>query len=202
MPQALPIIGLAVTAMGTAASAYSSIQQGQAQQAAAKQQADAAMIQGMMENDAAQFQAKSAELTAQRIEDDGRTAKKEGYDAAQKKRLDAASFVAQQRLAAASSGVQVDQGAFMDKQLDTIEKGELDAFSINEQGLWSDYDKRVQAAGERSKGIGHAGAGAMALTGMRGRASMFNTKANNSVSWLPAGTTLLHGANRLLRRAF
>lgn len=202
MPQAIPIIGLAVTAIGTAASAYSSIQQGQAQQAAAKQQADAAMIQGMMENDAAQFQAKSAELNAKMIEDDGRVAKKEGYDAAQKKRLEAASFVGQQRLAAADSGAQVDQGAFMDKQLDTIEKGELDAFTINEQGLWADYDKRVQAAGERAKGTGYAGAGAMALTGARGRASMFNAKANNSVSWLPAGTTLLNGANSLLKKAF
>lgn len=202
MPQALPIISLAVGAIGTAASAYSSIQQGQAQQAAAKQQADAAMIQGMMENENAQFQAKSAELNAQMIEEEGKTAKREGYDAAQKKRLEAASMVGQQRLAAAGSGAQVDQGSFMDKQLDTVEKGELDAFSLNEQGLWNDYDKRLQAAGERSKGIGYAGAGAMALTKARGQASMFNAKANNNNSWLPAGTTLLNGANNILKKVF
>lgn len=202
MPQAIPAIGLAVSAIGTAASAFSSYQQGQSQQAAAKQQADAAMMQGMMDNEAAQFQAKSAELNAQMIEDEGKEAKRVGYENAQKKRLDAATMVGQQRLAAGSSGAQVDQGSFMDKQLDTVEKGELDALASNEEGLWQDYNKRLQAAGERSKGIGYAGAGAMALTKARGQSSLFSAKANSYVPWLPAGTQMLNGANSLLKKAF
>lgn len=200
MPQAIPLIGLAVTAIGTAASAYSSVQQGQVQQAAAKQQADAAIIQGMMDNNSAQFQAKTAEMNAQAIEEDGKQAKKEGYNAAQKKRLEAAGIVGQQRLATAASGAQVDQGASMDRQLDTIEKGELDAFALNEQGVWDGYDKSVQAAEERARGIGYSGAGAMSLTKSRGRAGMFKQRANNSVSWLPVGTTLLNGANNMLKK--
>ncbi|MEG2173798.1 MAG: hypothetical protein RRY29_11170 [Desulfovibrionaceae bacterium] len=202
MPQAIPAIGLAVSAIGTAASAYSSYQQGQAQQSAAKQQADAAMIQGMMDNETAQFQAKSAEMNAQMIEDEGKEAKRVGYENAQKKRLEAAGMVGQQRLAAASSGAQVDQGSFLDKQLDTVEKGELDALASNEQGLWEDYNKRLQAAGERSKAIGYAGAGTMALTKARGQSSLFSAKANSYTPWLPAGTSLLKGGNSLLKQIF
>lgn len=189
MAQALPAIGMALSTFSTA---YSAIQQGQAARAAAKQQANAAMWQGMLDNENAQFEAKSAEMNAQMLEEDGKEAKREGYDNAQRKRLEAASMVGKQRLEAGASGAQVDQGSFLDQQLDTVEKGELDAFAINEQGLWEDYDKRVQAADQRSKGMGYAGAGQMALARGRAKSSMFSTKANSYTPWLPAATSLLN----------
>lgn len=190
MPQALPVLGMAFNLFGT-------IQQGQAAQAAAKQQADAAMWQGMLDNENAQFQAKAAEMNAQMLEEDGKEAKREGYDKAQKKRFEAASIVGQQRLAAGASGAQVDQGSFLDKQLDTVEKGELDALAINEQGLWADYDKRVQAADQRSRGMGYAGAGEMALARGRAKSSLFSAKSNSYTPWLPMATTLLNKGSKM-----
>lgn len=194
MPQALPAIGMVFSTVGTA---FSAIQQGQAAQAAARQQADAARWQGMLDNENAQFQAKTAEMNAQMLEEDGKEAKRESYDAAQKKRLEAATIVGQQRLAAGASGAQVDKGSFLDKQLDTVEKGELDAFAITEQGLWDDYDKRVQAADQRANGLGYAGAGQMALARGRAKSSMFSAKANSYTPWLPAATTLLNKGLKL-----
>lgn len=196
MPQAIPAIGMAVSALTTASSIYGVIQKGQAERAAAKQQADMALLQGMMDNESAQFQAKAAEMNAQVLEEQGKDAKRAGYDNAQRQRLEAAAQVGQQRLAAGKSGAQVDQGSFLDRQLDTAEKGELDALAINQQGQWADYDKRLQAAEQRAKGIGYAGEGAMAMTRARGKAGMFSAKANSAASWLPVGSVLLKTANK------
>lgn len=189
----LGYISLGMSALGVAGSVASSVQQGQAQQAAARQQADMAMMQGMMENESAQFQADVANMNAESAEDEGREAKKAAYDNAQRTRMNAAQIVGQQRSAMAASGAQVDQGANLDLQLDTMEKGELDALAVNESGLWADYNKRLEAANYRAQGVGAATAGSMALAKGGAQSSLFNAQANSYMPWLSAGSTLLSG---------
>lgn len=192
MGTALSIATLALSAVGVAGSAVSSYQQGMAQQQAAKQQANMAMMQGMMENESAQFQAKVANMNAQTAEDEGREAKKVGYENAQRKRLEAAQIVGAQRSAMSASGAQVDQGANLDLQLDTMEKGELDALAVNEQGQWADYNKRLEAANFRAQGVGAATAGSMAMAKGSAQSSLYNAQSQTT-PWLSAGSSLLSG---------
>lgn len=191
MPQALPVIGLVTSVVGAVGGAYSSYQQGMAQQQAAKQQANMAMMQGAMENDQAQFNATVATMDAEKAEEEGREAKKEGYDNAQRKRLEAAKVIGQQRAEAGASGAQVDQGNFLDQRLDTAEKGEVDALAINEQGLWADYNKRLEGASHRAQATGLAGSGAMALKQADLKVSMQRNKPKEQVSWLSGGSKLV-----------
>lgn len=193
MPQAVPFIVMGISALGAVGSAVSSYQQGVAQQSAAKQQATQAMIQGMMENEASQFQSKVAVMNAEMAEAEGKEAKKIGYDNAQKARQQAAQLIGQQRSAMASSGAQVDQGAFLDLTLDTAEKGELDALAMNEQGLWADYNKRLEGANLRANATGMRTAGSMALAKGGAQSSLFNAQANSYSPWLSAGTSLISG---------
>lgn len=52
-----------------------------------------------------------------------------------------------------SSTPQVDAGAALDLNLDTTEKGELDALALQEQGLQQDYMKRVEAWNLREQAV-------------------------------------------------
>lgn len=198
MASAIPIISLVVGGLGAVGSAYSSYQQGVAQQNAARQQATQAMLQGMMENESAQFQANVATMNAEMAEEEGKEAKKIGYDNAQKARLQAAQMIGGQRSAMAASGAQVDQGAFLDLTLDTAEKGELDALALNEQGLWADYNKRLEGANMRANATGMATAGSMALAKGNAQSSLFNAQANSYSPWLSAGTSLIGGMGSAL----
>lgn len=184
---------LAASVLGAVGSAYSSYSQGMAQQNAARQQATQAMMQGMMENESAQFQANVATMNAEMAEEEGKEAKKIGYDNAQKARRQAAQLIGEQRSAMAASGAQVDQGAFLDLNLDTAEKGELDALALNEQGLWADYGKRLEGANIRANATGMRTSGSMALAKGNAQSSLFNAQANSYSPWLSAGTSLLGG---------
>lgn len=195
---ALGYTALGMSVLGAVGTAVSSYSQGAAQQNAARQQATQAMMQGMMENESAQFQANVANMNAEMAEDEGKEAKKIGYDNAQKARLQAAQVVGEQRSAMAASGAQVDQGAFLDLALDTAEKGELDALALNEQGLWADYNKRMEGANFRANATGARTAGGMALAKGNAQSSLFNAQANSYSPWLSAGTSLIGGLGSAL----
>ncbi len=137
----MAVIGAVAAVASATAGVVSSVQSAEAQ----RQQQE-------HEDDMAQYNAQVAEINAQRAEDEGKEAKKEAYEEATRKRQETAQIVGQQRAAQAASGAQVDQGANLDLNLDTAEKGELDAFSINKQGQWEDYNKRVDAWNYRQQG--------------------------------------------------
>ncbi len=138
---ALPIISAVAGIGGTALSVYGALQQ-----------ADAQRAQAEYSEDMAKYNAKVAEGNAQMAEDEGKEIKRQAYEDSLKKRQEAAQIVGTQRARQSAAGAQVDVGSALDLNLDTVEKGELDAFAIKEQGAWADYNKRVEAQNHRNQG--------------------------------------------------
>ncbi len=120
---------------GTAMSVSSQAQQAQAQQAQAEYQSKVA--------------AKNQELA----QEQARAARKEGYDASVRKRQEVASIIGSQRAVAGASGATVDNGSFLDLNLDTAEKGEMDALALYQQGLDKARNLEIQGwnAGQQSQ---------------------------------------------------
>ncbi len=138
---ALPIISAVAGIGGTAVGVYSAFQQADAQKAQAEYQADMA-----------NYNAQVAEGNAQMAEYEGKEIQRQAYEDSLKKRQEAAHIVGTQRAQQAASGAQVDVGSALDLNLDTAEKGELDALAIQEQGQWGDYNKKIDAWNLRSQG--------------------------------------------------
>lgn len=162
-----------MSVIGVGMSAVGGIQQGQAQQQ-----------QAQFQSDMAARNATIAEQNAQLAEEEGRESKKIGYENAVKKRQEAAGIIGGQRAAQAASGVTVDTGSTLDLNLDTAEKGELDAFALQDQGAQQDYLKRVEAWNLREQG-----------TGQQLQSKMYSQASNNS-PWLSAGGSLFSGLSQ------
>ena len=56
-----------------------------------------------------------------------------------------------QRAGAGASGAQVDAGGNLDRVLDTAEKGEMDALSLQQQGADAAYNQQLRAWGLRNQ---------------------------------------------------
>ncbi len=141
----MAIIGAVTAIASTAATVYASYEQQEAQRRASEQQEKAARAQAQYQQDMAEYNASIAETNAQRVEEEGRALKKDAYDESVRKRQEAQQIIGQQRALQSASGAVVDAGSSLDLNLDTAEKGEIDAFNIREQGAWQDYNKRVDA---------------------------------------------------------
>lgn len=165
---------IAASLAGAAMSAVGSYQQGQAQQR-----------QANMQSKLASRNAQIANQNAEMAEAEGREAKQIGYENKIKKRQEAAGIIGSQRAAQAASGVQVDTGSALDLNLDTAEKGELDALALQEQGLQQDYLKRTEAWNLREQG-----------TGQQIQAKMHSQMGNSYSPWLSAGGSLLSGVSQ------
>ncbi len=128
------IIGV-VTALASAGmGVYGAVQQSQSQKEQMEYQADMA-----------NYSAAVAEQQAQLAEEEGKALKQQGYEESLKKRQEASALVAKQRAAQGAGGATVDIGSTLDTNLDTVERGEIDAFQIRQQGEDGDYEKRLQA---------------------------------------------------------
>lgn len=164
-------IALVTGLVGTAASAYGSYQSAQAQQQQAAYQSKMAA-----------YNAQVAEKNAQLAEEQGRQAKKEGYENKLKKRQEVAGVIGAQRAAQGASGGVVDVGSNLDVNLDTTEKGEIDALKLEQQGLDADYQQRLQAWNYRAQGAASSSA-----------SKQYSQVAGGINPWVNAGSTLLGG---------
>lgn len=164
---ALSLVGAAVGALG-------SYQQAQAQKSQARFQAQAAERQAVI-----------ARQNADLALEEGREAKKIGYENSLRQRQEAARIIGTQRAAQAASGVQTDVGSALDVNLTTAEHGELDALALYDQGQRQDYIKRVEAWNLREQAVGNAAAGAM-----------YARQGQAVKPWLAGGTTLLAGVTQ------
>lgn len=135
------IIAGVMALAGTATSLYSANQQAQAQQ----QQKD---YEKKMLQRSAQIAGQQAEMT----EEEGREAKRQAHDEAQRTRLEASRIVSEQRSELSASGATLDEGSALDMNLDTVERGELDALRRVEQGARQDFAQRQQAWNIRNQG--------------------------------------------------
>lgn len=111
------VAGVITSLAGTGMSMMAQQQQAQAQQAQAN------------------YQAKVAQKNQELAQEQARAARKEGYDASVRKRQEVASIIGSQRAVAGASGATVDTGSFLDLNMDTAEKGEMDALALYQQGL-------------------------------------------------------------------
>lgn len=128
------VLGAVSTVAGMAAASEQQAQQQRAQ----KYQARVAQAN-------ADYEAAIAQKNQDMAEEQARAQRKEGYDAATQKRLEAAQLVAKQRAKQAGSGTVVDYGSNLDLNLDTTEKGEMDALAEYQKGLNAAYNTEIQA---------------------------------------------------------
>ena len=129
---------LVLAAVSTVASMAASAEQQAAQQRAQRYQAKVAQA-------TANYEAAIAQKNQAMAEEQARAQRKEGYDAAQKKRLETAQLIGKQRAAQAGSGAIVDFGSNLDVNLDAKEKGEMDALAEYQKGLNAAYNTEIQA---------------------------------------------------------
>ncbi len=166
----------AVTALASAAvGTYSAIENSNAQ----RQQAE-------YQSDMAEYNAKIAEQQAQMAEYEGAELKRDAYEEGLKKRQEAAHLVGRQRAAQAASGTTVDVGSALDLNLDTVERGELDALRLQEQGAWQDYNKRIDAWNYRNQ-----------AASLESKSDMYAHKAQQSSPFLTNTDSLLSGVKKV-----
>ena len=149
------VASLAATAISTGIGVYSSIKQGQAQQAQAE------------------YQSKVARRNADLAEQQASAQRMQGYEAMQAERLKTARLIGQQRAQAGASGVAVDSGSFEDVAEDTKAAGEFDAINAYNQGIDRAYNSEIQAWNYDSQAEGYSAqadaAGQSALLGAIGQ---------------------------------
>lgn len=163
MPVAIPVIAVALTAVGAGVAAYSSAQQGKAAEKAGKATASAERANAI----AAQQQ---AQLEANQVRRRNRL------------RLGA------NRAAAGKSGVDLEN--IEDVQFDTAVQGELEALATLYSGATSAsyYRSRADIAelgGRNAKRAGYLNAGATLLSGAGSAAGQFSSFSSSSTSSNP-----------------
>lgn len=121
----------------------------------------------------ANYSAAIAEKNQELAQDQAAAQRREGYENMVKKRQEVAGVIASQRAAQGASGAQVDQGSFLDLELDTAERGEIDALSLYQRGLDNAYNSEVQGWNYGQQAAG------------------YRSQANNiSPGWAAAGTAI------------
>ena len=166
-------ISAAMALAGTAAGVVGAARQAQAQRAQTQYQAKLA-----------QRSAAIAEQNAQAADGDAAAARREGAENAARKRQEAARLIGAQRAQAGASGARVDEGAALDRVLDTAERGELDALAARQQGADAAHNHDLRAWSYRNQ----AQAGEL-------EARALNEKAETDYLG-GLRTTLLNGAAR------
>ena len=172
------IIGAAMALAGTAAGAASAARQAQTQKQQARYQSQLAARNAAI-----------AEQNAQVADEEARAARKGGAEDAARKRQEPARIIGMQRAGAGASGAQVDAGGNLDRVLDTAEKGEMDALSLQQQGADAAYNQQLRAWGLRNQ----AESASLEAQYLRGR---------GNTDYLGLTTTLLNSAGRTGRNFF
>ena len=170
------IIGAAMALAGTAAGAASAARQTLNQKQQARYQSQLAARNAAI-----------AEQNARVADEEARAARKEGTEDAARKRQETARIIGMQRAGGGASGARVDAGGNLDRVLDTAEKGELDALSLQQQGADAAYNQR--AWGLRNQ----AESASLEAQYLRGR---------GNTDYLGLTTTLLNSAGRTGRNFF
>lgn len=175
---AAAIISAAVALAGTAAGVAGAAQQSRNQRRQAEYQAGLAARNAQI-----------AEQNALAADEEARAAKKEGYENAARKRQETARLIGMQRARAGASGAQTDAGGTLDRVLDTAEKGELDALSLQKQGADAAHNQELRAWGLRNQ----AQSSALEAQYLRQKPA---------TDYLGLTGTLLNGASRAGRNFF
>ena len=155
----------------------------------AVRQAEARKSQARYQSQLAARQAQIAEHNAQASEEAARQERKQGYEEAVRKRQEASLLVGAQRAQAGASGAQADTGATLDRLLDTVEKGELDALSRQQQAYDAAHTQELQAWAQRNQ--------AQAAT-----LDALYRKGQAKTDHLGLGSTLLNSAARTGRNFY
>jgi hypothetical protein len=172
------MISAAVAIAGAAAGTASAVQQAQSRNQQTEYQSKLAARN-----------AQQAELSAQAADETARQEKRVGYENAQAKRQEAARIIGAQRAQTGASGAQVDAGSALDQNLDTAEKGELDALSAEQSGQNSAYTQQHRAWNLRNQ----AAESSSSADFLGGR---------SKTDYLGLTTTLLNGASRVGRNFY
>lgn len=191
-----PVTGimLAATAASTGIGVMGSIQQGKAQSAQAKYQAEVSR-----QNQELAEQQASAE-------------RRQGYENMITQRQETARLIGRQRAAAGASGAVVDVGSNLDLQADTAAQGEMDAINAYHQGLDRAYNAEVQAANygnqaaaydataSSAKQAGYMNAAATAIGGIAEMGSIWGSYKSKQSGKTPAVNKVRPSYNSLSGR--
>lgn len=124
-----------------------------------------------------------ATQNAEIADEQGRQEARTGYENKLKKRQEVAGVVGSQRAIQSASGVMLDTGSFMDLQLDTVEKGEIDALQMQQVGIDNQYKYNVQAQNLKTQ-----------ASSLESQSHYLGNSAGSINPFLSAGTSLIGGA--------
>jgi len=140
-----------ITAVSMAASLAGTVMSSMAQQQAQQRQQQLAKQQAAQQEAVNRYQQQIAERNRDLAAEQARAARKEGYDAATRKRQQVSAIIGAQRARQGASGIGVDTGSALDLNLDTAEKGEIDALALQQQGLDKARNLEIQAWNSNAK---------------------------------------------------
>lgn len=135
------------------------------------------------QNQVASNEAIVANQNADIAEEQGRQEARTGYENKLKKRQEVAGVVGSQRAIQSASGVMLDTGSFMDLQLDTVEKGEIDASIMEQAGFDNQYKYGVQAQNFRTQ-----------ASSLESQSHYLGNSAGSINPFLSAGTSIVGSA--------
>lgn len=130
----------------------------------------------------AENEAVVARQNADIADEQGRQESRTGYENKLKKRQEVAGVVGSQRAIQSASGAVLDTGSFMDLQLDTVEKGEVDALALQQAGFDNQYQYDVQAQNLRTQ-----------ASSLESQSHYLASSAGSINPFLSAGTSLIGG---------
>lgn len=136
-----------ITAVTAVASLAGTVVSGIAQQQAAQQQAEQQEAAARYQQQVADRNRQIAQQNQELAEEQARAARKEGWDAAVKRRQEVASIIGAQRARQGASGTAIDAGSNLDLNMSTAEQGEIDALALQQQGLDKARNLEMQAWG-------------------------------------------------------
>ncbi len=95
--------------------------------------------------EASRQQAAMAERKQHLAEKEASEERHKGYEAMLRERQATARAIGEQRARAGASGAQVDEGSFLDRALDTVDRGEQNALFNYQQGLDNAHNALLRA---------------------------------------------------------
>lgn len=200
----LPVLALALTAVGVGVNAYGQIKAGKAAKKAGDTAARAQERAGTAQREAAESQAELADYNAQVAELQGEDAVDRGAEAESRFRTQVRRTIGEQRAGFAAGNIDVSFGSAVDVQADAAFLGEMDALQIRTNAAREAWGFKVQAEDYRKRGeiARKEGVALQETARLNAQATRESGRAQATSNYFGAASTLIGGSVSLLQMAY
>jgi hypothetical protein len=190
MAPALPFIAVAATVIGTGVAAYGAIQQGQAAKQAGRAQQQAAAYQAAVQQNNAAIALRNARLSEQ----SARQAETAGSQDVTAQARRTRALIGQQRVSAASRGLDVNSGSALDLTSSSADLGRESVANITDTAARRAAGFRIQGLNYENEAMNQSTSASLSLA--RGEDAANAGSAAQTAGYINAGSTILTGAGR------